>query len=288
MSRYVALPSLEVLLRAFADGALPARVGCAEVVELALELVDVHCRVRAAQNVLLAYMEAPHDRGEQWAGLMRRWITGLEEIACRVALIDEAVRQRSTPVPDSLTRPAHIATETVGQVISRMASLWVAVADDEGADHEPLAEAHALAQLGDGYASLIDGLAHGTVQLPRVSQWELPSPRATNPVAVVRSPRAALDAAIAELAESGACMVERRSASSAVVTIAGRQPWHGLHAAVTVSTWGWWLPVWLARIHASRPRRWWLRVDETGQVHRTPTDQSGRSTIATENTPRRL
>ncbi|WP_157117698.1 hypothetical protein [Nocardia vaccinii] len=290
MSRLAVLPSMEMLLRAFADGVPPSGVVCAEIVELAVELVDARCRLRAVQHILRAYMESPHDRGEQWAATIRRWIHSLEEIASLVASIDEAVRQR-TILASGVDGPAHVATETVGQVISRLASLWVAVADEKQApDQEPLEEAKALAQLGEGYTSLIAGLAHGTVRLPRAWQWELPSPATANCAAVVRSPRADLDAAIAELAASGACMVEQRGARSAVVTVAGPQPWHGVHAAVTVATWGWWLPVWLARIYTSRPRRWCLRVDETGQVHRTPTDEGSGKTISsrTENTPWRL
>jgi len=266
------LPSTAVLLGSFRAGVAPPQESWREIVGLAVELVEAHRRRDAALVRLRVDVDSPHDCGDRWPVTTGHWLCACEEIDSLVVAIEEAIHRRTTPATDDPATPALMATGGVGPVISRMAELWVVVAADDR-DHEPYAETRELWQLCDAYTSLIDGIARGTVRLPPRWQWQhapVPSPRPA-----VRSSRADLDAAIAALAERGPCEVELRGNRCAVVRVSGPQPRHGLHAVLTVASWGWWSPIWLGRIYASRPQRWRLAVDETGRVHRTP---AGRST----------
>jgi|GEM_PF-4492648 len=265
------LPSPQSLLAAFRDGAVPPNAPSREILRLAVQLVEAHRWCRAAQDRVRAYVEAPHDQGDRWAVTTAQWLHSLEEIDSLVLEIDEAVRRRWSPITGEHPQPGHVVTDTAGHLISRMAGLWVPVETDDP-DHEPIEETRALWQLCQGYESLIEGLAHGAVQQPPM--WSWPPSAAAGDHASARSRRTRLDAVIAALAEGASCEVLLREDTSAVLTLSGPRPSHGLHAALTVAVRGVWLPVWLARIYISRPERWRIAVSETGQIHSTPLDSA--------------
>ncbi|WP_378741384.1 hypothetical protein [Nocardia brasiliensis] len=94
------------------------------------------------------------------------------DISMLITLIDEAVQERlqqrrhdhrATPIPSVVADPpSHVPlhTESVGDIAARMAELWeILYTTDSDRDNHP--EAELLAQLCDGYDTLIADIESG-------------------------------------------------------------------------------------------------------------------------------
>jgi len=164
-SLYLPLPSATQLLSAFQRGAPRPDSICPEIVQIGVELVEAHRHCWDSERRCRAYASDPHDDGYRWANATAKRLAAREQVTTAVAAIDAEVQRNRIHGRARLSIAGLLVTESVGQVVSRMAWLWVVV-DANSSNNSPLPESTELASLCQGYTSLIEGLTTGAFRLP--------------------------------------------------------------------------------------------------------------------------
>ena len=158
------LPSSEMVLSAFAGRALAAAV---DILDPVAELVLCQQRYRVAMELLAD----PAAGGEAVKAAAAEMMSAHTDIEILMNVIDEAVadrllerENRTTPVslgipitgsPDRL-----VHTESVGEIVTRMAALWEVVIA-RASDPDELPEAHQLCELSVAYDQLAAEIESG-------------------------------------------------------------------------------------------------------------------------------